>query len=228
MVLGYHNYMHVTSWKQDCYVGIIIMMGKRIVCIISVLVFAAFGLWASFATRPSVSAWFGAVFCHPTADYLKEYPGDPSAETPPFRTSQSFGFDLDVLNVAFVFNEKNSAIQLGVGLTYLNVSESLPYGLSILKPYYGVGFIADANWRMNNRLDLGFRYRFLTCRFSGTETRFLVQEFELVPAFRFASIKAVDFFVSMPVTASWKADSISIRTSVALTFSLDSLKVVGR
>ena len=104
--------MHVTSWKQDCYVGIIIMMGKRIVCIISVLVFAAFGLWASFATRPSVSAWFGAVFCHPTADYLKEYPGDPSAETPPFRTSQSFGFDLDVLNVAFVFNEKNILRQI--------------------------------------------------------------------------------------------------------------------
>ena len=219
--------MHVTSWKQGCYVGIIIMMGKRIVCIISILMFAVSCLWASFATRPSASAWFGAVFCRPTADYLKEYPGNPEAETPPFRTSQSFGFDLDLLNVAFVFNEGESAIQLGVGLTYLNVSESLRYGLSILKPYCGVGFLADANWRMNNRLDLGFRYRFLTCRFTGTETRFLVQEFELVPAFRFASIKAVDFFVSMPVTASWKADSISIRTSVALTFSLDSLKVVG-
>ena len=204
------------------------MMGKKIVCILTILIIAVAGLWASFATRPSVSAWFGAVFCHPTADYLKEYPGDPSAETPPFRTSRSFGFDLDVLNVAFVFNEKDSAIQLGVGLTYLGVSESLQYGLSILKPYSGVGFLADVNWRMNKRLDLGFRYRFLTCRFSGTETRFLVQEFELVPAFRFASIKAVDFFVSMPVTASWKADSISIRTSVALTFSLDSQRVAYR
>ena len=204
------------------------MMGKKIVCILTILIIAVAGLWASFATRPSVSAWFGAVFCHPTADYLKEYPGDPSAETPPFRTSRSFGFDLDVLNVAFVFNEKDSAIQLGVGLTYLDVSESFPYGLSILKPYSGVGFLADVNWRMNKRLDLGFRYRFLTCRFTGTETRFLVQEFELVPAFRFASLKAMDFFVSMPVTASWKADSISIRTSVALTFSLDSQRVAYR
>ena len=204
------------------------MMCKKVVCIISILAFAVAGLWASFATRPSASAWFGAVFCHPTADYLKQYPGDPEAETPPFRTSQSFGFDLDVLNVAFVFNEKDSAIQFGVGLTYLNVSESLQYGLSILKPYYGVGFLADVNWRMNNRLDLGFRYRFMTCRFTGTETRFLVQEFELVPAFRFASVKTVDFFVSMPLTASWKADSISIRTSVALTFSLDSEKVAGK
>ena len=204
------------------------MMGKKIVCILTILIIAVAGLWASFATRPSVSAWFGAVFCHPTADYLKEYPGDPSAETPPFRTSRSFGFDLDVLNVAFVFNEKDSAIQFGVGLTYLNVSESLQYGLSILKPYSGVGFLADVNWRMNNRLDLGLRYRFLTCRFTGTETRFLVQEFELVPAFRFASLKAMDFFVSMPVTASWKADSISIRTSIALTFSLDSQRVAYR
>ena len=194
-----------------------------------ILVVAAFGLCASIATRPSVSAWFGAVFCHPTADYLKEYPGDPSAETPPFRTSRSFGFDVDVLNIAFVFDEENdSSIQVGAGLTYLNVSQSLQYGLSVLKPYLGIGFLTDVNWRMNERLELGFRYRFLTCRFTGSETRFLVQEFELVPAFRFASVSAVDFFVSMPVTASWKADSISIRTSVALTFSLDSQKVVGR
>ena len=204
------------------------MMGKRIVCIITILAFAVAGLWASIATRPSASVWFGAVFCHPTADYLKQYPGDPDAETPSFRTSQSFGFDLDVLSFAFVFNETDSAIQLGVGLTYLNVSESLQYGLSILKPYHGVGFLADVNWRMNSRLDVGFRYRYLTCRFTGTETRFLVQEFELVPAFRFASIKAMDFFVSLPLTASWKADAISIRTSVALTFSLDSQKVVSR
>ena len=205
------------------------MMRKKIVCLFMILVVAAFGLCASIATRPSVSAWFGAVFCHPTADYLKEYPGDPSAETPPFRTSRSFGFDVDVLNIAFVFDEENdSSIQVGAGLTYLNVSQSLQYGLSVLKPYHGIGFLTDVNWRMNERLELGFRYRFLTCRFTGSETRFLVQEFELVPAFRFASVSAVDFFVSMPVTASWKADSISIRTSVALTFSLDSQKVVGR
>ena len=205
------------------------MMGKKIVCLFMILVVVAFGLCASIATRPSVSAWFGAVFCHPTADYLLKYPGEPEAEIPPFRTSRSFGFDVDVLNIAFVFDEENdSSIQVGAGLTYLNVSQSLQYGLSVLKPYHGIGFLTDVNWRMNERLELGFRYRFLTCKFAGSETRFLVQEFELVPAFRFASVSAVDFFVSMPVTASWKADSISIRTSVALTFSLDSQKVVGR
>ena len=203
-------------------------MGKKIVCIITILVIAIAGLCASIATRPSASAWFGAVFCHPTAKYLQEYPGDPSVDTPPFRTSQSFGFDLDVLSMAYVYDSESlSGIQVGVGLAYLNVSESLRYGLSILKPYSGIGLLADINWRMNNRLDLGFRYRFLTCRFKGTETRFLVQEFELVPAFRFASVKALDFFVSMPVTASWKADSVSIRASVAMTISLDSQKAAG-
>lgn len=205
------------------------MMGKKAACLFLILVLALTGLWASFATRPSVSAYFGAVFCHPTADYLKEYPGDPSAETPPLRTSQSFGFDLDLLNLAYVFDgEQGSSVQLGVGLTYLNVTKSLPYGLSILKPYYGVGFLADICWRINEMFDLGGRYRYLTCRFTGTETRFLVQEFELVPAFRFASVKALDFFVSVPLTVSWKADAISIRTSVALTFSVDSGRITRR
>ena len=199
------------------------MMEKKKVCIFLILVLAVSSLWASFATRPSASVYFGAVFCHPTADYLKQYPGDPSVETPAFRTSQSFGFDLELLNLAYVFDgEKDSSVQIGMGLAYLNVTKSLPYGLSILKPYFGIGFIADINWRMNRRLDLGFRYRFMPCRFTGTETRFLVQEFELVPAFRFASLKAMDFFVSMPVTASWKADAVSIRTSVSMTISFDS------
>ena len=113
-----------------------IMMSKKIVCIITVLAFAVAGLWASIATRPSATVWFGAVFCHPTADYLKEYPGDPSVETPPVRTSQTLGFDLEVLNLAVVLDEEaDSAIQLGMGLTYLNVTKSLPFGSSILKPY---------------------------------------------------------------------------------------------
>ena len=205
------------------------MMGKKAACILTILVLAIAGLWASFATRPSVSTYFGAAFCHPTADYLKEYPGDPSADTPVFRTSQAFGFDLDVLNLSFVFDgEKNGAVQFGVGLSYVNVSESLQYGLSILKPYFGIGFLADIDWRINGRFDLGFRYRFLPCRFIGTETRFLVQEFELVPAFRFASLRAIDFFISMPLTASWKADAITFRTSLALTISFDSKRKASK
>lgn len=205
------------------------MMGKKAACVILILFFAVSGLWASFATRPSASAYFGAVFCHPTADYLKEYPGDPSAETPSFRTSRSFGFDLELLNLAFVFDgEQNGAVQVGAGLSYVNVSESLPYGMSILKPYFGIGFLADIGWRINGRFDLGFRYRFLTCRFSGTETRFIAQEFELVPAFRFCSAKSMDLYVSMPLTVSWKADAISLRTSVALTVSLDSVRMTSR
>ena len=199
------------------------MMGKKIVCIITILVIAVGGVFASVATRPSVSAWFGAVFCHPTADYLKEYPGDSSVETPFFRTSQTFGFDFEMLNLAVVLDgESGSAIQMGVGLTYLNVSKSLPFGSSILKPYSSLGFLVDINWRINSRFDLGFKYRFLPCRFTGTQTRFLAMDFELVPAFRVLSVSAADIFISIPVTASLKADAVSIRTSLALCLSFDS------
>lgn len=202
------------------------MMGKKIVCIITILVLAVAGAFASFATRPSASVWFGAVFCHPTADYLKEYPGDPTVEMPPIRTSQTFGFDLEMLNLAFVLDEESeSAIQVGVGLSYLNVSESLPFGSSILKPYRSLGFLVDIDWKINSRFDLGFRYRFLPCRFTKTQTRFLAMDFELVPAIRVLSASTMDLSVAMPVTASWKADALSLRTSLALTLAFDSRRM---
>lgn len=202
------------------------MMGKKTVCIITILVLAVAGVFASFATRPSVSVWFGAVFCHPTADYLKEYPGDPTVETPPIRTSQAFGFDLEMLNLAFVLDEESeSAIQVGVGLSYLNVSKSLPFGSSILKPYRSLGFLVDIDWKINSRFDLGFRYRFLPCRFTKTQTRFLAMDFELVPAFRIISASAMDISVAMPVTVSWKADAVSLRTSLALSLAFDSRRM---
>ena len=202
------------------------MMGKKTVCIITILVLAVAGVFASFATRPSASVWFGAVFCHPTADYLKEYPGDPTVETPPIRTSQAFGFDLEMLNLAFVLDEESeSAIQVGVGLSYLNVSKSLPFGSSILKPYRSLGFLVDIDWKINSRFDLGFRYRFLPCRFTKTQTRFLAMDFELVPAFRIISASAMDISVAMPVTVSWKADAVSLRTSLALSLAFDSRRM---
>ena len=202
------------------------MMGKKTVCIITILVLAVAGVFASFATRPSASVRFGAVFCHPTADYLKEYPGDPTVETPPIRTSQAFGFDLEMLNLAFVLDEESvSAIQVGVGLTYLNVSKSLPFGSSILKPYRSLGFLVDIDWKINSRFDLGFRYRFLPCRFTKTQTRFLAMDFELVPAFRIISASAMDISVAMPVTVSWKADAVSLRTSLALSLAFDSRRM---
>ena len=205
------------------------LMKKRIVCFLLVLITAVSCTFASIATRPSVSAWFGAVFCHPTADYLKEYPGDPSVETPPFRTSRSFGFDFEVLNITYAFERRpDSALQLGVGLTYLNVSESLAFGSSILKPYAGLGFLVDLNWRINSFFDVGFRYRYLPCRFTKTQSRFLAMDFELVPAIRVLSASAMDIYAALPVTASWKADAISIRTSLALTLSWDSKRMSRR
>ena len=205
------------------------LMKKRIVCFLLVLITAVSCTFASIATRPSVSAWFGAVFCHPTADYLKEYPGDPSVETPPFRTSRSFGFDFEVLNITYAFERRpDSALQLGVGLTYLNVSESLAFGSSILKPYAGLGFLVDLNWRINSFFDVGFRYRYLPCRFTKTQSRFLAMDFELVPAIRVLSASAMDIYAALPVTASCKADAISIRTSLALTLSWDSKRMSRR
>ncbi len=205
------------------------LMKKRIVCFLLVLITAVSCTFASIATRPSVSAWFGAVFCHPTADYLKEYPGDPSVETPPFRTSRSFGFDFEVLNITYAFERRpDSALQLGVGLTYLNVSESLAFGSSILKPYAGLGFLVDLNWRINSFFDVGFRYRYLPCRFTKTQSRFLAMDFELVPAIRVLSASAMDIYAALPVTASWKADAISFRTSLALTLSWDSKRMSRR
>lgn len=205
------------------------LMKKRVVCILLVLITAFSCTFASIATRPSVSAWFGAVFCHPTADYLKEYPGDPSVETPPFRTSRSFGFDFEVLNMAYIFDKRpDSALQLGVGLTYLNVSESLPFGLSVLKPYAGIGFVVDLNWRISSYFDIGFKYRYLPSRFTKTQTRFVAMDFELVPSIRLLSASAMDIYAALPVTASWKADAVSIRTSLALTLSWDSKRMAGR
>ena len=210
-------------------VSIIIMMKKRVVCSVMILIVVCCALCASIATRPSVSAWFGAVFCHPTADYLKEYPGDPSVKTPSFRTSRSFGFDFELLNLTCVLDsDKNSAIQLGVGLTYLSVSESLPFGRSVLKPYNSFGVLFDLNWRINSRFDMGFRYRFLPCRFTGTQARFTAMDFELVPALRLFSVSSMDTYLAVPVTVSWKADAISVRTSLALTLSWDSRRMRRR
>ncbi len=201
------------------------MKKTRVFLISLVLLFSMSGAFASLATRPSISASLGGVFCHPTASYLKEYPGDPEAKTPWLRTSYSFGFDLRLLDLSYVFDRNlRNAVSLNAGVSYVNVSESLPYGISILKPYSGLGLVAGVGYSFNYNWSLSAGYRFLACHYISSSTRFVAHEVELCPSFTFGSLEMFNFMVSLPVTALIKADSVSIRASIALSFQVDSTR----
>jgi hypothetical protein len=201
------------------------MMRHRKPILILILLFACMGYAsASFAMRPYVSTWFGASLCHPTAEYLKESAGDGQNGTPFFRTSSSFGFDAQLLEAMIAF-EKGNAVTFGAGFSYLSVSESLPYGRSVLKPYSGFGFSADIGYRFNNRFDLDLKYRYLFCSFTGTYSNLIVQDIELAPAFVLTSPWALDMSVSIPLTLSFKADSVSLRAAICFQIALDSRRL---
>ena len=207
----------------------VMMIRKRILSVIALLVIVVGLGFAAVATRPSLSVRFGGSFCHPTADYLKVYPGDPSVEMPSFRTSRLLSLDLEFLNISITLgNDNDSAIQFGFGVSYLNVSKSIAYGISVLKPYNGFGAMANTTWRINRNFDLGFRYRFYQCFFTGSSARFIAHEFELSPYYRFADLDSVKLFVGAPVSLLWKADSVSINAAVCLLVSVDSLRIIRR
>ena len=205
-------------------------MRRTKVLISSLLLFLCMaGAFASVATRPSVSAWFGGVFCHPTAEYLREYPGDPSVETPEFRTSYSFGFDFNMANLSIVFDRsRNNALSLDFGLSTFNVSESLPFGISILKPYTCFGFVVGVGYSFNSTWSVDMRYRYLVCRYTNSKARFLAHEIELAPSMGIASAGALNLRVGLPVDVLIKADAISLRASVALTVQIDSTRLDRR
>jgi hypothetical protein len=204
------------------------MMRKRFLAVLALIVIAVQLGFAAVATRPSLSVRLGGSFCHPTADYLKEYPGNPNIEMPKFRTSRLLSLDLEFLNLAFTLGpDKESAIQVGFGVSYLNVSKSIAYGRSILKPYNGFGAMANLTWRINRSFDLSFRYRFFQCFFSESSARFIAHEFELSPYYRFADLDSVKLFVGTPVSLFWKADSVSVNAAVCFLVSVDSLKIRG-
>ena len=205
------------------------MKGKRLLFLLVLFLAAGQMGFAAIATRPSWSVGIGGSFCHPTADYLSEYPGNSEVETPSFRTSRLLTMDLEFLNIAYAFGQDNeSAVRLGFGISYINVSRSIAYGISILKPFNGVGLMADIGWRINSRFDIGFRYRFFQCFFSGSSARFIAHEVEVAPYYTFADLKTVQFSVGLPVAVLWKADSVSINASVALSVNIDSLALTRR
>ncbi len=204
------------------------LMERKRLIIVLLLVLAMPLAFAAIATRPSISIGYGGSFCHPTADYLKQYPGNPDIETPYFRTSGAFSLDLEILNVAYVFGDQNRrAIQFGFGFSYLNVSRSLAFGSSVLKPYNGFGFLADIDWRIDRKWDLCFRYRFINCRFTESSAHFVSHQFEIAPFYRFVDLEAFGFSVGIPVALHWKADSLSLQVSLAFSMDLDSLGMRG-
>ena len=218
---------NVTSWIHRGLQFIMhVMERKRFLFLLVLLALATQLAFAAIATRPSISIGYGASLCHPTADYLQKYPGNSEVEMPYFRTSGAFSLDLEVLNIAYIFGEQNKqAVQLGLGFSYLNVSRSLAFGSSVLKPYNGLGLLVDFDWRLDHRWDLCFRYRFFSCQFSKSTAHFVAHQFEIAPYYRFADFEAVGFSVGMPVALLWKADSLSLQVSVAISMSLDSLKM---
>ena len=200
------------------------MEKKRVLFVIVLLVVATHLTFAAIATRPSFSIGYGGAFCHPTANYLKQYPGNPDVETPYFRTSGAFSLDVEALNVAYVFSDQNrTAIQLGFGFSYLSVSRSIAFGVSILKPYNGYGFHFDLDWRIVPVLDLHLRYRLFHCSFAGSSQRFLAHQFEVAPYYRFTTHKAIGFSVGLPVALIWRADSVSLQVSASFSVDIDSL-----
>lgn len=202
------------------------MRRAKFVIISILLLFSMTGAFASVATRPYISAWFGGVFCHPTAEYLKEYPGDSTVETPEFRTSYSFGFDFNIVDVSIIFDKaRNNSLNLDLGLSTLNISESIPFGISILKPYSCFGFMAGVGYSFNSSWSVDLRYRYLSCHYTDSKAKFLAHEIELAPSYRIASADILNIRISLPVDVLIKADAVSIRASIAMTLQLDSSKL---
>ena len=202
-----------------------IMMRRYKVILILILLFICLtSASASFSLRPYVSGWYGVSLCHPTAEYLKESAGDGQNRTPFFRTSSSFGFDAQLLEALVTFDGGN-AVSFGAGFSYLNVSQSLAYGRSILKPYSGYGFSVDAGYHFNRSFELNLKYRYLYCSFTGSFSRLIVQDIELEPSYVIVSPWAFDMCVILPLTVSVKADSVSFRAAVSIKLALDSGRI---
>jgi len=185
------------------------------------------GASASFGFRPYVSGSYGVNLCHPTADYLGKYPGDESVETPFFRTSTAFSLDAQLLEGVFSVGSRGS-FSFGFGASYINVSQSKPWGRSVLKPYTGLGASFDIAYHFSSRFELAVKYRWLFCAFTGSSQRFIAHDIELAPAYTVVAPWAFDLAVTLPVTVSIKADAVSFRAGIGVMLAFDSRRTGGK
>lgn len=190
-------------------------MKKIKVCVLVLILFSltAIPTFAVFDLRPSFSVYGGGDFCFPTSEYLSQYPSSTEVKMPAFRTSGSFGLDLKVLEL-HVGNE-NGTFSFGAGLSYLNVSKSLAYGASQLRPYSGYGAYLEAGIATEN-IGLTTLVRLLSCKFPTVNQAFVTYELEAVAAFRLVSFKICSLYLIAPVTFSIKADTSTLRLSLGL------------
>lgn len=202
------------------------MRSRKALSMIAILfVFVAI-LPAKVAFRPEVDLTFGGAFCYPTADYLKQYPGDSSISNPPIRTSWYWAVDFNPAGL-YVEVSEDSGIGIAVGVSYLDVSPSLAYGISIIKPYDGFGFDVHAYYQLSGLMTLGAKYRYMNCRYTKSRNHFLSQDVELVPSFHMAGNEC-RISVSCPVTASFKADAVTLRVGIGCAIAMDVRRSVGR
>ena len=199
----------------------------RLFIVLVMLFVCIAGASASFGFRPYVSGWYGVNLCHPTAGYLEKYPGDESVRTPFFRTSSAFSMDAQLLEGVFSIGRK-SGISFGFGCSYVNVSQSKAWGRSMLKPYTGLGFSFDIAYHFSKHFELGLKYRWLFCAFTGSSARFIAHDFELAPAYTVVSPWALDIAVTLPVTVSLKVDAVSLRAGVGVLIAFDSRRTGGK
>lgn len=199
-------------------------------CFLTLFLFCVFTVpvFGTFDNRFGVSGYGGGAFCIPTSSYLTSYPGDASVKMPAFRTSGSFGVDLEVLQ--FRFGREDSAFFIGLGLSYVGVSQSIAYGASVLRPYNGIGAFCQLGCTYNQLFSLSFLFRLLYCWFPKVKQVFIMYDFGAIPTFELASFGPVGLYVVTPLTVSIKTDAVTLRVSCGLKLdvSLGKISESGR
>lgn len=183
-------------------------------------------LGAKVLSQPDIDVQAGPLFCFPTAEYLKEYPGDPSIQTPPVRTSAYLCIDIDPFQFGYCNEASSWSIGASLGFSYLRVSPSVAYGFSVLKGYEGFGVNLSVQASLK-RFSLDAAYRMLACHYVPNFNRFLVQEVELRPAYTILE-GLFSMQVFTPIALSIKADALSLRFGCGLSFSLNAAELEKR